>query len=167
MLAGYVLLGPVLLAVISIFMLISLLAIFFLKAPVGLTMLMYLPLIPIGLLTILNGVFLYDFGKVFERKVRLSQYVTLFATQIIYQMVLNTAALWSVVRELLGITTWYKTPHSGLHRTSNVGVAQNLQPSFALAGAAADNTSYVAVPGDFSDDFVSVSYPDDQEDGNV
>lgn len=116
-LAGYVLLGPVLLGAISIFMVASLLATIFLSAPVGLVMLMYLPLIPVALLMILNAIFLYDFGKAFNRKVTMRQYVTLFVTHFVYQIVLNAAALWSVVRELRGDQSWYKTPHSGLHRT--------------------------------------------------
>jgi cellulose synthase/poly-beta-1,6-N-acetylglucosamine synthase-like glycosyltransferase/GT2 family glycosyltransferase len=123
MLAGYVLLSALLLAIISIFMVISLLAILFLKAPVLMAMLMYLPLIPVALLTFLNAVFLHDFGKAFSRKVTVRQYATLLITQPLYQIVLNTAALWAVVRELRGDTTWYKTPHTGLHRTDTPSIA--------------------------------------------
>ena len=133
LLAGYVLLGPLLLALINIFMAISLLAIFFLKAPVGLAMMMYLPLIPAGLLAILNGLFLHDFGKAFNRPVRLRHYFVLFATQAFYQVVLNTAALWSVVRELRGDSSWYKTPHSGLHRGDDGNSFEELQPAYAMA----------------------------------
>ncbi|HSH56113.1 MAG TPA: glycosyltransferase [Candidatus Limnocylindrales bacterium] len=127
LLAGYVLLGPVLLAAISVFMLISLASVFFLKAPVALVMLMYLPMIPVCLLFILNAIFLHDFGKAFGRKVTLWQYVVLFATQIPYQIVLNTAALWSVVRELRGDTSWHKTAHSGQHR-ADLDLDLELQP---------------------------------------
>lgn len=115
-LAGYVLLGPVMLAAISVFMLGSLLAAIFLNAPVGLVMLMYLPLLPVTLLAVLNGIFLHDFGKAFQRKITLRQYVVLFTTQIFYQILLNAAAFWSVIRELRGDQSWYKTEHSGLHR---------------------------------------------------
>lgn len=117
LLAGYVLLGPVLLGAISIFMVASLLATLFLSAPVGLVMLMYLPLIPVILLMLLNAIFLYDFGKAFNRKVTIRQYIMLFVSHFPYQIVLNAAALWSVIRELRGDQSWYKTPHSGLHRT--------------------------------------------------
>lgn len=130
LLAGYVLLNPVLLAIISIFMALSLAAILFLKAPVALAMIMYLPLIPVTLLTLLNGLFLYDFGKAFDRKVKARHYIVLFATQALYQMVLNLAALWAVIRELRGVNSWYKTPHSGQHRKGG------LQPAFAMASAA-------------------------------
>ncbi|HSH18359.1 MAG TPA: glycosyltransferase [Candidatus Saccharimonadales bacterium] len=117
LLAGYVLLGPLLLAVINIFMALSVLSMFFVKAPVIWAMVMYLPLIPITLLAVLNALYLHDFGRAFDRKVKLRHYVVLFATAVIYQIVLNTAALWSVVRELRGDNSWYKTPHSGQHRT--------------------------------------------------
>jgi cellulose synthase/poly-beta-1,6-N-acetylglucosamine synthase-like glycosyltransferase len=132
MLAGYVLLSALLLAIISIFMVISLLAILFLKAPVLMAMLMYLPLIPVALLTFLNAVFLHDFGKAFNRKVTARQYVTLLITQPLYQIVLNSAALWAVVRELRGDTTWYKTPHTGLHRTDMAGVTA-ISPVYAYS----------------------------------
>lgn len=115
-LAAYVLLGPVMLAAISLFMVASLVAALFLNAPVGMVMLMYLPLIPVALLSILNGIFLHDFGKAFKRKVTLKHYLILFLTQPFYQILLNAAAFWSVVRELRGDQSWYKTEHSGLHR---------------------------------------------------
>jgi glycosyltransferase XagB len=116
MLAGYVLLGPVLLASITVFMVVSLCAALLLNAPVGLVLLMYLPLIPATLLGILNVVFLHDFGEDFQRKIQLRHYIVLIATQIPYQIVLNAAAFWSIVRELRGETSWYKTTHNGQHR---------------------------------------------------
>lgn len=151
LLAGYVLLGPVLLAAISVFMLASLAAVIFLNAPVGLVLLMYLPLIPVILLAILNAVFLYDFGKAFERKVSLKQYAVLFATQIAYQVVLNAAAFWSVVRELRGDQSWYKTPHSGLHRDPvaqprTVSAAQAMQPAQPAQAAQAAYAMPAYVP---------------------
>jgi cellulose synthase/poly-beta-1,6-N-acetylglucosamine synthase-like glycosyltransferase len=115
-LAAYVLLSPVILATVSLIMVASLFAALFLDAPVGLVMMMYLPLVPVSLLAILNGIFLHDFGKAFQRKVTFRQYVLLFLTQPFYQIVLNAASFWSVVRELRGDQTWYKTEHSGQHR---------------------------------------------------
>jgi hypothetical protein len=74
-------------------------------------------LIPATLLIILNAIFLYDFGKAFQRKITLAHYAKVFIMHIPYQIVLNAAAFWSVVRELRGDQSWYKTPHSGKHRT--------------------------------------------------
>jgi cellulose synthase/poly-beta-1,6-N-acetylglucosamine synthase-like glycosyltransferase len=128
LLAGYVLLGPVLLAAISVFMLASIVAAIFLNAPVGLVLLMYLPLIPVALLSVINAVFLHDFGKAFGRKVSLKHYLILLITQPIYQIVLNAAAFWSVVRELRGDQSWYKTSHAGLHRGAELA-----QPQAAFA----------------------------------
>jgi hypothetical protein len=92
------------------------LAVLFLNAPVGLVLLMYLPLIPAILQMILNTLFLHDFGKAFERKVLVRQYVILFATHFLYQIVLNLAALWAVIREFRGDQSWAKTEHTGQHR---------------------------------------------------
>jgi glycosyltransferase XagB len=116
LLAGYVLIGPLLMACISVFMVASLITALFLTAPVGLVMLMYLPLVPATLLVVVNAIFLYDFGKAFQRKITLAHYAKVFGMHIPYQIVLNAAAFWSVVRELRGDQSWYKTPHSGKHR---------------------------------------------------
>jgi cellulose synthase/poly-beta-1,6-N-acetylglucosamine synthase-like glycosyltransferase/putative flippase GtrA len=116
LLAGYVLISPLLMACICVFVVASLVTALFLTAPVGLVMLMYLPLIPATLLIVLNAIFLYDFGKAFQRKITLAQYAKVFIMHIPYQMVLNAAAFWSVVREQRGEQSWYKTSHSGKHR---------------------------------------------------
>lgn len=116
LLAAYVLLGPVMLASLSVFMAVSIAAALWLDAAVGLVMLMYLPLIPVALLYLVNAVFLYDFGRAFQRQVTPKHYAVLFLTQLPYQIVLNAAAFWSVVRELRGDQSWYKTPHTGQHR---------------------------------------------------
>lgn len=94
-----------------------------LDAPVGLVMLMYIPLVPMLLLLALNVVFLYDFGKAFDRKVRIRSYAVMFATYFLYQVVLNAAALWSIIRELRGDSSWQKTSHSGLHRRETLAPA--------------------------------------------
>jgi glycosyltransferase XagB len=134
LLAGYVLLGPVLLASISIFLLFALLATVFLSAPVGLVMIMYIPLVPVTLLMILNGVFLRDFGVAFDRKIRLSDYGKLFVTYFVYQFVLNAAAFWSIIRELRGDTSWYKTPHSGQHRLQTAYASADNQSNTTIVG---------------------------------
>ncbi|MBL8159749.1 glycosyltransferase [Candidatus Saccharibacteria bacterium] len=127
LLAGYVLAGPAMLAFSTVMLLVTLIAMAQLKAPVALVLLMFIPLIPLALLLVLNAVFLSDFGKAFQRKVTVRQYATLFATFALYQMVLNIAGLWSMIRELRGDTTWHKTAHSGRHRgaETQASVAQN------------------------------------------
>lgn len=142
LLAGYVLLGPLLLALINIFMALSIFAILFLKTPVIWVMMMYLPLIPVIFLTVLNALYLHDFGKAFDRKIKLRHYVILFATAALYQVVLNTAALWSVVRELRGDNSWYKTPHSGLHRTESQNAVPSLQPAYAHGTVSAKRAAH-------------------------
>lgn len=120
--ALYILLTPMLLALFGLCLPIALIGILFLKSPMILALLMYLPFIPIILTMVLNAVFLRDFGQAYNRKIRLHHYVILFATFPLYQLVLNAASLWSIIRELQGETSWYKTPHSGQHRTPVVPV---------------------------------------------
>jgi cellulose synthase/poly-beta-1,6-N-acetylglucosamine synthase-like glycosyltransferase len=131
LLASYVLLSPVLLTAISIFIPISLLAVVFLSAPVGLVMLMYLPLVPAMLQMVLNAVFLHDFGKAYERKILIRQYVMLIVTHFLYQIVLNTAAFWAIIRELRGDQSWAKTEHTGQHR--------RVEPVYAMGAEESGN----------------------------
>ncbi len=119
-LASYVLMGPMILGGISVLMIISLSAALFLNAPVGLVLLMYLSLIPGILLVVLNAVFLHDFGKAFERKITLKHYAIVLFTSVIYQIVLNAAAFWAIVRHFRGEQSWHKTSHSGLHRNESI-----------------------------------------------
>jgi len=44
----------------------------------------------------------------------------MFTTQIFYQILLNGAAFWAVIRELRGENAWYKTTHTGQHRFETV-----------------------------------------------
>lgn len=123
-LANYVLLSPIILGAISVLMLFSLLAAFLLSAPVVLVMMMYLSLIPCIMLVIINAVFLKDFGEAFDRKIRLRHYMIVLLTSVFYQVVLNTAAFWSIIRQLRGDQSWYKTTHTGMHRqTTSVSAA--------------------------------------------
>lgn len=116
LLAGYVLAGPAMLAFSTVMLVITLVAMTLLKAPVALVLLMFIPLVPMLLLIALSGVFLYDFGRAFDRKITIRQYISLFVTAFAYQLVLNAAGLWSMIRELRGDTSWHKTAHSGRHR---------------------------------------------------
>lgn len=124
LIALYVLLTPMLLALFGLCLPIALVGILFLKSPVYLALLMYLPFIPMILLLVLNAVFLRDFGHSYGRPILLKHYFILFITFPLYQLVLNAASFWSIVRELRGDSTWYKTPHSGKHRLASAGLVR-------------------------------------------
>jgi len=129
LLAMYVLGGPMVLGFGLLMALIAVLAMAQLKAPVALTMLTYLPIIPLMLAMLLSAVFLYDFGKAYGKKVKIRHYAKLFATFGAYLVLLNAAALWSIFRELRGNNSWDKTAHSGRHRD-----AGGQTPAMAGAG---------------------------------
>lgn len=116
LLAMYVLGSPIILAFGGMMAIAAIVAATQLKAPVTLTLLTYAPFVPLALLMVLNGVMLHDFGRAYSRKIRLRHYAILFSTFAFYMVLLNVAALWSMVRELRGNTTWQKTAHSGRHR---------------------------------------------------
>jgi cellulose synthase/poly-beta-1,6-N-acetylglucosamine synthase-like glycosyltransferase len=114
--ALYILGNPVFQAFSSLMIPVTLYTAFRLKAPVGLVMLMYLPLIPLTLQMVLNGVYLRDFGKAFDRQIGLVHYADLILGHMFYQLILNAAAFWAMYREFRGNRNWYKTKHSGQHR---------------------------------------------------
>lgn len=123
LLAMYVLGSPLVLAFGGLAAIAATVAFTQLKAPVVLTMLTYLPFVPLMLLLVLHAVALHDFGQAYSRQVRLRHYATLFITFIPYLMVLNAAAVWSMLRELRGDTSWQKTAHRGRHRVAPAAAA--------------------------------------------
>lgn len=116
LMAIYILTNPLFQAFSTIMIPITLYTMIQVKAPVGIVMLMYVPLVPLCLQLMLNAVYLHDFGRAFGRRIRVRDYVNLFGTHFFYQLVLNVAALYAMIRELRGNQTWHKTAHAGLHR---------------------------------------------------
>lgn len=118
--AFYVLSSPTFQAFCALLIPITFIAAISLKAHVGLVLIMYAPLVMLLIQMILNLVYLHDFGKAFGAKIRLRDYLNLVVTHFAYQFVLNAAALWALIREVRGDSTWHKTKHSGIHRSAQV-----------------------------------------------
>lgn len=85
------------------------------KSPIVVALLASVPL-GISLLTIaLDVLMLHQFGRTFGQKVRLRDHLGVILGGYPYQVVLSVAAVWSLLRHLLGRTNWVKTAHSGAH----------------------------------------------------
>ena len=88
------------------------------KAPIAVALLACLPL-GISLLTIaLDLLMLHQFGRTFEQKVRLRDYLGVAIGAYPYQFVLSVAGSWALLRHLQGRNNWVKTAHSGAHLTT-------------------------------------------------
>ncbi|WP_446219383.1 glycosyltransferase [Micromonospora sp. IBHARD004] len=85
------------------------------KAPVVVALLASIPL-GISLLTIaLDVLMLHQFGRTFRQKVRFRDHLGVIVGGYPYQVVLSVAAVWALLRHLMGRTNWVKTAHSGAH----------------------------------------------------
>ena len=88
------------------------------KSPIAVALLACLPL-GLSLLTIaLDLLMLHQFGRTFEQKVRLRDYLGVAVGAYPYQFVLSVAGLWALLRHLRGRNNWVKTAHSGAHLTT-------------------------------------------------
>jgi hypothetical protein len=80
--------------------------------------------VPLGLgllTTALDLQMLHQFGRTFEQKVRLRDYLGVALGAYPYQVVLSVAGLWALLRHLRGRNNWVKTTHSGAHLSTARG----------------------------------------------
>ena len=84
--------------------------------PVALALLSFLPVIPTLATLAFELVGLREFGRVFFVQPRARDYLRLALGLFPYQLLLASAAVRAVGRELLGKRGWEKTAHTGAHR---------------------------------------------------
>lgn len=115
LMAVYILGMPFIQAFNAAMLPVSLTAAFFLVAPVGFVLVMFLPLIPVMMTFVIQWVgyreFTYDFGQ--QRHLR--HYVYLALGFYPYMLILGWAGLLSIVRHMTGRNDWVKTSHAGHH----------------------------------------------------
>lgn len=131
LLAGYILATPILQAVSCSLIPLALLAIFLLKLPIGLTMYMFTPLIPMALtiVSMLAGV--RKFGLDYGQKVRIRHYASILFLTPLYQVILAMAAIVGVAKYLRGDKGWYKTARLNEHRAQTAAPATRSQRAAA------------------------------------
>jgi hypothetical protein len=93
----------------------SIAAMLWLRVPVGIAMLSFLPAIPTLATAAFEVTALREFCRVYYVRVRPRDYVVLLLGAPFYQIALSVAALRAVVREARGQRGWEKTAHSGAH----------------------------------------------------
>lgn len=114
-LAWYTLAMPFFQAIAAILMPLAIVTILFLEAPIVLSLLSFLPLLPTGLILAAEAAGLRDFCRLYGFRARPLDYVRLVVGMFPYQSVLALAAARAVFRELRGVRNWEKTSHAGVH----------------------------------------------------
>jgi cellulose synthase/poly-beta-1,6-N-acetylglucosamine synthase-like glycosyltransferase len=86
------------------------------RLPVLVTLVTLAPVAPSVLMLVVECLALDQFGRAFQRRVRVGDHVRLVLGAVPFQVVLAVAALVAVVREARGDHSWRKTDHAGSHR---------------------------------------------------
>jgi glycosyltransferase XagB len=122
-LARYTLAMPFLQAATGLLLPLSLVAMLFVKVPVPVTLLTFLPLTPTIVTLAVEAAGLDEFGRAFNVRIRARDLLRLVLGAFPYQVLLAFAALRSVWREARGHGGWEKTSHSNVHRTAPMPTA--------------------------------------------
>ncbi len=117
LLARYTLSMPFLQAFTGLMIPVSLGLVLFAKVPTWVSLVTFLPLVPTLVTLAVEAAGLHEFGRAYDVKVRLRDYVVLVLGAFPYQVLLAGAAVRAVWREKQGQRGWEKTEHSNLHRT--------------------------------------------------
>src|SRR5205085_10481324 len=122
MLARYTLAMPFLQAFAGVLIPLSIGSMIWLRVPVGLAMISFLPAAPTLAALAFEVAGLRDFCRLYFVRPKPYDYVRLLLGTFLYQVVLAGAALRAVVRELVGARGWEKTARVGAHRVATAGI---------------------------------------------
>ncbi|MEA2230874.1 MAG: hypothetical protein QOD83_690 [Solirubrobacteraceae bacterium] len=114
-LALYTLSFPLTQALMGLSVPLALATVLFVKVPVALALLSFLPLVPMAVILAAELVGLAHFCREFSLRPRALDYLRLVAGSVPYQLLLSAAAMRAAWRELRGINNWEKTAHVGAH----------------------------------------------------
>jgi hypothetical protein len=91
-----------------------------LRVPVGVALLSFLPAVPTLATLAFEAAGLREFCRIYYVRPRGSDYLRLIVGTFPYQLVLAGAAIRGVAREAVGHRGWEKTAHVGAHRRADV-----------------------------------------------
>src|SRR5579875_3270671 len=116
MLALYVLILPEVQAFFALMLPVSVLMFFFVKLPVWMAILTFMPFYCFVFTLFLSVAGLHEFVKVHHRKWKWSEALTLIVAFLPYQILLGIGAIRAVLRQIQGASDWEETAHIGQHR---------------------------------------------------
>jgi cellulose synthase/poly-beta-1,6-N-acetylglucosamine synthase-like glycosyltransferase len=114
-LGGYILASPYVMALTWVMIPAAIATAVAIKAPVLITMLSFLPLVPMLAMLVSEGVGLAEFCRTYGERPGVRDYARLVIGLLPYQILLAYAATRAVVRQARGTTGWDKTTHLGQH----------------------------------------------------
>jgi glycosyltransferase XagB len=114
-LGAYILAMPYLMAIAWLLIPVAMVTAIALKAPVPITLVSFLPAVPLLSMLAIELAGLGDFCREYGERASARDYVRLVVGLPLYQAVLAFAAARAVARELRGDRGWEKTAHPGLH----------------------------------------------------
>ena len=115
-LAGYILATPILQAISFFLTPTAIIVGLTLRMPIGLAMLMFTPLVPLGIMLFTQLIGLQDFCAQYGKSASRWHYASLLFLTPLYQLVLSGAAAVAVYKYATGDKTWYKTGRLAEHR---------------------------------------------------
>lgn len=115
-LAAYVLTTPFLQGVFAFMAPISILMMIYVKLPVAVAVLTFIPLYGFGLQALIDMLGLIEFMQSHGDKVSVRVLVSAAIGYFPYQWLLAVASVRALIRQLLHKTNWEKTAHLGIHR---------------------------------------------------
>lgn len=114
--ARYILAMPFLQAISGLMIPVSIVLVLFVKVPVAIALLTFLPIVPTLITVAVEIAGLGEFGRLYGDKVRAQDYAKLILGTFPFQIFLAAAAIRAVVRQMRNETGWEKTEHSNMHR---------------------------------------------------
>ncbi|WP_235929029.1 glycosyltransferase [Marisediminicola senii] len=161
MFARYLLSMPFLQAITGLLIPVSIILILTVKVPTAVALITFIPIAPTIVTLAVEIAGLTEFGRLYNRKVRIRDYVKLVLGTFPYQVFLAAAAVRAVARNLRGDHSWEKTEHTGAHRdavvvnaepnaddaVSTTGAGASARPSAAAAAPASDDASLTPAGG--------------------
>jgi hypothetical protein len=114
-LGAYTLAMPYVMAAIWLTIPIAIATAVLVKAPVPITLVSFLPALPLLSMLAVEVAGLSDFCRAYGERASARDYMRLIVGALVYQAVLAFAAVRAVARELRGDRGWEKTAHMGLH----------------------------------------------------
>ncbi|MFL5841152.1 MAG: glycosyltransferase [Thermoleophilaceae bacterium] len=111
----YTLAMPYLMAVVWLTIPVAIATAIAVKAPVPITLISFLPALPMLSMLAVEVAALGDFCRTYGERASARDYMRLVLGLLVYQSVLAFAAVRAVAREARGDRSWEKTQHLGLH----------------------------------------------------
>ncbi len=129
--AGYILATPFLQAICSVLLPLGIITALTVTIPIGLAMLTFAPLLPIGLTVLTQLMGLREFTRIYHQRASLWHYASLLLLTPVYQALLAAAAAVALYKYATGDTTWYKTGRAAEHRCEPTNAAAAAREALA------------------------------------